>query len=432
MPRRLTPALAATLLLAGACQRSAPDDADEADTHVRTSEPALEGEATPAPPTDVNTGDASRAAGSTLAFAAELMPALDTGDENLVFSPYSITSAMHLALLGAEGETRDAIALGLQLPPEASHHPDMHALIDALTEGDDVAMNVANRFYVEQSLEPQIDPTYRQDAAAYYGADLGLSDFRGAPNQARDEINAWVSEQTAEMIPSLLPEGSIDTRTVSVLVNAIHFLGDWAVPFEVDATRDGTFTTASGEALERPMMHRTDRMAYDESDTMQVVALPYEGREWALHIVLPREGHEAAVGEALLRDGVTPLAELGGRQVALALPRFEATWKASVRQPLIDLGMGTAFSDAADFGGLLTGGGVTISDVIHEAVIVVDERGTEAAAATGVMIRTTSMPAPPTPMIVDRPFYFMLVHEPTATPLFVGHIVSPDEARERD
>ena len=379
-------------------------------------------------------GDAAAGAQSVRALSAGLGGALAPSPGNLLYSPYSVSAALHLALLGASGTTADAIAATVAAPAGPQAHANAAVLADALvSDGADEAprVRIANRFYLEATAQPRLRPNYAHRAQRFYGAQTGWVDFAGAPESARQTINAWVSEQTADMIPELLPGGAVRTDTLAVLVNAIHFLGDWQVPFERSRTTTAPFHRLDGTSKDVPLMQRTDRMPYASSADAQRVLLPYEGGEWSLQVILPREGRMEAVERELSSGALYDTSGFGRAEVTLSLPRFEATWRGSLLSALGALGMGPAFADDADFSNLLTGGGVTISDVIHEAVIVVDERGTEAAAATGVMMRATSMPAPPEVMRVDRPFFLVLTHLPTNTPLFVGRIVDPEPARER-
>jgi serpin B len=379
-------------------------------------------------------GDLTRGAQSIRDLSNGLGGALSSGAGNVLYSPYSVSAALHLALLGANGATAEAIATAIAAPTDRSAHANAAVLADALaSDGSDgtPSFRIANRFYLEETARPRLRPNYAHQAQRIYGAQTGWVDFAGAPEDARRTINAWVAEQTADMIPELLPGGSVRPDTLAVLVNAIHFLGDWRVPFDRSRTTTEAFHLLDGGTIDVPLMHQTDRMAYASTADAQHVVLPYEGGEWSLHVILPREGRFEAVERELHAGALYDTSRFERREVALALPRFEATWRGSLLGPLGVLGMGPAFADNADFSNLLTGGGVTISDVIHEAVIVVDERGTEAAAATGVMMRTTSMPAPPEPMRVDRPFFLVLTHGPTTTPLFVGRIVVPEPARDR-
>jgi serpin B len=212
------------------------------------------------------------------------------------------------------------------------------------------------------------------------------------------------------------------------LVNAIYLKAPWQTPFSEGATEEGTFTRADGSTVEVPFMATTSSYPYASGDGWQAVEVPYLGGSLAMTLILPDD--LAGFERTLTPDGLTAItSSLTDTQVALALPRFGIETKAELASILAALGMPTAFTDAADFSGITTAERLAISDVIHQANIDVDEKGTEAAAATAVVMRQTAMPSEPLTVRVDRPFLFALRDVPTGATLFLGRVGDPSMGR---
>jgi len=250
----------------------------------------------------------------------------------------------------------------------------------------------------------------------------------GAPTKSRLTINKWISEQTEERITDLIPQGSIDTMTRLVLTNAIYFNAAWNKPFDDVMTGDGLFYLPAGDAVTVPMMRQTESFGYGEGEAYQALEMPYDGRELSMLVLLPRAGAFEAFEKSLDAGMVnTILQVLARRRVALAMPRFKFESGFMLKETLAALGMAHAFSDDADFSGMDGSRTVQISDVIHKAFVAVDEAGTEAAAATAVVMRAKSMPIMEEPLevTIDRPFMFLIRDIATASILFMGRVVDP-------
>jgi serpin B len=372
------------------------------------------------------------------AFAFDLYQVLNDMSEdeaNLFYSPYSVSVALAMTYAGAEGETEQEMAEALHFTlPEARLHPAFNALSLALAsrgegaEGQDdkgFRLHVVNAIWGQRGyefLQPFLDTLAR-----YYGAGLRLLDFKAAPEEARGTINDWVSEQTEGKIEDLIPQGAIDPLTRLVLTNAIYFNAAWAAPFKAEMTKDGPFYGLDGESVTVPMMHQTTSFGYAEGQGYQAVELPYDGHELSMVILVPEAGRFAEVENTLDAQEVTALLErLSMQQVALTMPKFRVESSFSLVEALAALGMPSAFSDVANFSGMDGTRDLFITDVLHKAFVDVDEEGTEAAAATAVIVGLKSaMPQEPVEVVVDRPFMFLIRDIKTGAVLFVGRVMDP-------
>jgi serpin B len=370
------------------------------------------------------------------AFAFDLYRFLveQEGSKNVFYSPYSISLALAMTYAGARGGTEEqmAEALHFTLPQE-----DLHAAFNALdqelaqrgegAEGKDekgFRLNIANAIWGQKDY--QFLDVFLDVLAQNYGAGLRVLDFAGAPEESRVTINDWVSEETEGKIENLIPQGSIDSLTRLVLTNAIYFNAAWANPFEEKATRDGPFTLLDESEVSVPMMRQAESFGYARGEDYQAVELPYDGREMSMVILLPKEGEFEAFEDSLDAGQVQAIVEqLDQRRVALTMPRFEFDARFSLNQALAALGMPQAFSDAADFSGMTGKKDLFISEVLHKAFVSVDEEGTEAAAATAVVMELSAMPEEPVEVTVDRPFLFLIRDIRTGAILFVGRVVDP-------
>jgi len=261
--------------------------------------------------------------------------------------------------------------------------------------------------------------------AVNYGAGLRVLDFVGAPEESRVTINDWVAKQTEDRIEDLIPPGLINPNTRLVLTNAIYFNAAWLYPFEEDLTRDGAFYLLDGSEVTVPMMRQTESFGYAEGDGYQAVELPYDGDELSMVILLPASGQfetfEAALDAAQM-EGI--IGSLEHREVSLTMPKFEFDSSFSLRKALSALGMPIAFSEGADFSGMTGNRDLFIADVVHKAFVSVDEAGTEAAAASAVVMELTAMPQT-VEVTIDRPFIFLICDIETGAILFVGRTLNP-------
>jgi serpin B len=285
-------------------------------------------------------------------------------------------------------------------------------------------LNVVNAIWGQKDYS--FLPTFLDVLAENYGAGLRILDFISETEKSRVTINDWVSDQTEGRIKDLIPQGAIDALTRLVLTNAIYFNAAWEYPFDEDMTANGPFYLLDGGQVSVPMMKQTESFGYTEGEGYQAIELLYDGDELSMVILLPTSGNFESFEEGLEVQQVSDIiGDLQFREVALTMPRFEFESEFSLKDTLEDMGMPTAFSGAADFSGMTGSPDLSISEVIHKAFVSVDEEGTEAAAATAVIMGETAMPAEPAEVTIDRPFIFLIRDIETGAILFVGRVVNP-------
>jgi serpin B len=370
------------------------------------------------------------------AFAFDLYQVLRNADGNLFYSPYSISLALAMTYAGARGDTEKEMAGALHfLLPQDRLHPAFDSLDLTLAsrgqnaKGKDnqgFQLHVVNAIWGQDGykfLAPYLDTL-----AENYGAGLRILDFVKDPEQARVTINNWVSDQTEEKIKDLIPQGAIDVMTRLVLTNAIYFNAAWQYPFNEDATSSGDFFLLNGDSVSVPMMRQTESCGYTAGDGYQAVELPYDGRELSMVILLPEQGRFDAFEASLNGQSVASIIEkIENKEVDLSMPRFTYQSDFSLKQALTTLGMAEAFTpEVADFSGMDGKRDLFVQDVLHKAFIAVDETGTEAAAASGVVVGTTSVPAEIIRVQVNRPFIFVIRDIGTGAILFIGRVVNPN------
>jgi serpin B len=262
--------------------------------------------------------------------------------------------------------------------------------------------------------------------AEHYGAGLSLLDFASDPEGSRTSINRWVSDRTAARIPELLPVGVVTSATVLVLTNAIYFKASWATPFEPADTTDGPFAKLDRSTLPAHFMHQAKEHRYAEGAGWQALELLYAGDDVSMLVLLPASGQFEAFRASLDAARLTSIVDaLGSRLVTVTLPRFQFRTQLGVKATLQALGMTDAFQGGvADFSGMDGTRKLFVQDVVHEAFVSVDEKGTEAAAATAVVVGRVSVPELAT-FTADRPFLVVIRDNPTGAVLFLGQVTSP-------
>jgi serpin B len=382
---------------------------------------------------DISGAELTQLVSGNSRFALELYQALKGEEGNLFYSPYSISLALAMTYAGARGETENQIAetLNFTLPQERLH-PSFNALDQALAERGErgvepgsFRLNIVNSLWGQEGYPFRSE--YLDTLALNYGAGLRLVDFINQAEASRLLINDWVSEQTEERIEDLLPEGVIDDLTRLVLVNAIYFNARWAYQFEEGNTQDAAFTLLDGSQVTVPTMRQTEILGYRQGSGYEVVELPYDGRELSMIVLLPEEGQFREFEENLDSQTLeTALEGIENVNIQLSMPKFTYESEFSLSNQLSALGMPDAFIDRqADFSGMDGNRDLLIKEVIHKAFVAVDEVGTEAAAATAVVVGIESMPPEPVEVSIDRPFIYLIRDIETGTILFLGRVVNP-------
>jgi serpin B len=292
-------------------------------------------------------------------------------------------------------------------------------------DGEGFRLNIVNAIWGQKNYEFLTE--FLDVLAENYGAGLRILDFIAEAEKSRVTINDWVSDQTEGRIEDLIPEGVINEWTRLVLTNAIYFNAAWAYPFDEDMTADGTFYLLDGGQVTVPMMKQTESFGYTDGGGYQAIELLYDGGELSMVILLPEAGQFEAFEEGLGAQQVTNIvSRLQLTEVALTMPRFEFDSEFGLNDTLAGMGMPIAFSpDDADFSGMTGNRELFISDVVHKAFVAVDEAGTEAAAATAVIMTNTAVPPPPVEVTIDCPFIFLIRDIETGSILFVGRVLNP-------
>ena len=373
-------------------------------------------------------------------FAFDLYRALSAEDGNLFYSPHSISLALAMTYAGARGETERQMAEALRfgLP-----QTDLHAAFNALdlelaargADDDGFRLRIASAVWGQRGYEFLDD--FLDHLAQHYGAGVMAADFQGAPEASREAINDWVAERTADRVRDLIPPELIHPLTRMVLANAVYFHAAWAIPFSESGTAPGAFQLLDGGSVDVPMMRIDDEFTYASGDGYQAVDLPYEGYELSMTILAPDRGRFAEFEQALDAELlIRVIADLHPRTVDLSMPRFEFESQFRLAGTLKALGMGDAFDPSrSDFSGIdgrsCAAGDqpcLYVEDVVHQAFVSVDEAGTEAAAATAVLMRIESAGPPPVTVAIDRPFIFLIRDRATGAILFLGRVLDPSES----
>jgi len=424
MRKTLMAIISATLVatLAGCAAPSA--SADE----VRSEKPR---EAFP----DVAAEDLNTLNDGNNAFAFDLYHQAIEGSENLFYSPYSISIALGMTYAGARGDTEKQMAEVMHFVlPQEGLHPAFNSVDQALNsrgegaqgkDGEGFRLNVVNAIWGQRNYS--FLQEYLETLAMNYGAGLRVLDFQNAAEESRLTINGWVEDKTEERIKDLIPQGGINSMTRLVLTNAVYFNAAWASQFEEAMTSQGDFHLVDGGMVQVPMMRQMEGFRYADMAGYKAVELPYDGHELSMVLLVPDEGGFANFEETLDSTVVDRAIDaLETTQVSLAMPKFKLESSLSLSEALVALGMTDAFSPGvADFSGMDGTRDLYISEVIHKSFVEVDEAGTEAAAATAVVMEATAAPMQPIELTVDRPFIFLIRDVETETVLFVGRVMDP-------
>lgn len=364
-------------------------------------------------------------------FAFDLYSKIKTESDNLFFSPFSISSALAMTYGGAEKETKNQMSSTLHFATDReAFHSEFNKLIMSLDQIGGVQLNVANSLWAQKGFIFLKD--YLDLIKEHYKSEVNIVDFKKDSEKCRIKINQWVEDETNEKIQDLLKPGMVNSGTRLVLTNAIYFLGNWARQFEEKHTEKSTFIKADRDNIEVPFMNEfSEDYYYLKNDFMKILELPYKKKRLSMIIMLPNSNTDMKKLENSLtienyNKWISSLSRLDVNHVSI--PKFKFTGEFSLGEILADMGMPMAFSDRADFSGMTGKLDLKIDKVIHKAFVEVNERGTEAAAATAVtMIETTAMPGEEEiiTFIADHPFIFLIRDKHSNSILFIGKVMDP-------
>ncbi len=387
---------------------------------------------------DVSPAELDELVAGNSAFALDFYQAVRSQPGNLFFSPYSLSIALGMTYAGAKDLTEQEMARTLHFTlPQERLHPAFNALDLQMAgrgqeaKGDEqpFTLHIVNALWGQQDF-PFL-PQFLDGLARDYGAGLRLLDFKVGADNARQAINGWVSRETQDKIKDLIPPGGVDTYTRLVLVNAIYFKADWQFPFEKINTRDAPFTLLDGSQVSVPLMsfERAREIPYLAGQGFQAAELPYLGGASSMVLLVPDAGNfaefEASLDAGKVREVIDALET---QPVMVLLPKFQFDTPFALKDVLMQMGMPAAFDEQqADFSGMDGQRDLYIGDVFHKAFVAVDEKGTEAAAASAVVMREVSAAINPVQVVlnVDRPFIFLIRDKSTGAILFVGRVLHP-------
>jgi len=365
-------------------------------------------------------------------FALDLYGQLKGTEGNLFLSPYSISSALAMTYVGARGNTAEEMAKTLRFTlPHERLHPAYGQRLRAYTDAGakrPYQLHIANALWGQAGMEwrkPFIETT-----ATHYQSGLREVNFSGATEQARKTINEWVEQQTKDKIKDLIKPGLLNALTRMVLTNAIYFKGNWVLQFDKKRTADGAFFINDLKQVNAKLMTQKGKFNYMQNELLQAVEMPYAGKELSMVVLLPRKRTGLAEVESKL--SMERLNEWTGklqpaRDLTVTLPKFTFTAEFELSRALQSLGMQEAFSGKADLSGMAGNpGDLRISKVIHKAFVDVNEEGTEAAAATAVVVEAKAVPVELV-FRADHPFLFLIREVKTGAIMFMGRMSDPSQ-----
>jgi len=369
-------------------------------------------------------------------FAMALYQKLCESEKGNVFcSPYSISTALAMTYAGARGNTEKEMAetLRFSLAQERLHpaFAQVESTLHDVQKSGDVKLSVANSLWPERSYVFRDD--YMGLILKYYGVSITPLNYVQEPSASRITINKWVEEKTQSKITDILQPPDIDDLTRLVLVNAIYFKGSWKRQFNAEKTKEIPFHLSPQKSIQVPMMTQEENFRHADLEFFDMLELPYAGGGLSMLVMLPKTHDNLTQLEASLSVENLKLWQerLGMKKVVVSLPKFKTTCRFGLNETLKAMGMIEAFNvRKADFSGMDKDNGLYISAVIHKAFVDVNEEGTEAAAATAVVMTLRSIPPPPVIFCVDRPFVFLIQENTTGSILFMGRVINPTEVGE--
>lgn len=362
-------------------------------------------------------------------FAFELYSELDKSEQgNIFYSPYSLSAALAMTYEGAKGQTADEIKSVFHFPESSILRPNFAAIYNDINRGNEAyELRTGNALWVQQDYS--FLEEYLSTVEKYYGGKAANLDFVKDAEKSRQTINTFIEEQTNDKIQDLIPSGALSPLTKLILTNAIYFKGTWEWEFDKSDTREQDFKITPTNIVKTPTMYMDPdkaRFNYADLEKLQILELPYKGEKISMLILLPTENLEVMEASLTAEKMNEYKAQMKETKLdSISLPKFEFDTKYSLKDTLSALGMPTAFDfEKADFSGMTAAEKLFISMVIHQAYVKVDEKGTEAAAATGVgMLESAAMPR--NVFRADHPFIFVIQEKETGNFLFLGRVIDP-------
>ena len=364
-------------------------------------------------------------------FGFNLYQELKETEGNLFFSPYSISTALAMTYAGARGQTEKEMAevlhFSLEQEPLHSSFSKLQSELNAIQDKGHIKLSIANSLWAQQGYH--FLDTFLNLNKKYYGAGLNFVDFATQTEATRKTINIWVEDKTQKKIKELIKPGMIDSLTTLVLCNAIYFKGYWLSRFDKKRTIDADFYISPDKTIKVPMMSQKSKFKYRSFDNFSAIELPYEGNDLSMIVFLPKEadglaGFERNLTNDNVKNWIGKLSKSYKQEILVNLPKFKTTSEFELSKILSDMGMPHAFVNA-DFSGMTGKKDLFISKVIHKAFVDVNEEGTEAAAATAVvMLKAISKPLI---FRANHPFVFLIRENKTGSILFIGRIIDPNK-----
>ena len=349
-------------------------------------------------------------------------------DKNVFFSPYSLSTSMAMLYAAAEGETKAQIQRTFHYPSLNVLNPNSAALHEQFNKPNpNYQLATANDLWIQQGLRP--NQNYLDTVQRYYSGKVTNLDFKNSPEPSRQTINKTIAKYTQQMIPEVLPASSIDADTVTVLTNAVYFKGDWKNTFAPSEKRP--FNKFDGSIIDVDMMHEQAPYAYTEDAQVQVVQLLYKGDELSMMVVLPKAKDKIAMQRVVNTLNAKQISQwnnnLVKHEVILDLPKFKLEESYTMDSLLATMGMAKAFSSEANFSLFSQNIPLSVDAIVHKAVVEVDEKGTKAAASTGITISPISRGyyVNTSTFTADHPFIFMIIDNKTDAILFLGQVNEP-------
>jgi serpin B len=355
---------------------------------------------------------------------------------NIIFSPISLSLALSMTLAGAESATEEGMLEALSFSLQENEiYPTFNALLLSIeqsqektnaegSQGNKFQLSIANSIWGQSGYD--FNENFLDTLAINYGAGLYTVNFQEYPDQARKAINDWVETETQDKIKDLIPPGAIDVLTRLVLANAIYFKGSWQHPFSETGTEKVPFFNLDGSEVESDLMQLFgESLRYMRGQNFQAVDLPYLSRDFSMTVIVPDQGAFEEFEKTLTAEQIIRInSDLSSKRVNLRMPKFDYESSINANDPLAEMGMSEAFDPyVANFSGINDANDLFITDVLHKATITVDEKGTEAAAATAVIMGLKSAPPEdPISLTIDRPFMYFIQHNPTGSILFFGRV----------